>query len=88
MILVLQDKKLLWLLRIIFSLVIHTRTKIRETFHKKEQSILALISGNNPLTNQLLDSLSREIYDLNKSLDFSQNEYDDKFKIWAIECKN
>ena len=28
--------------------------KNQEMFHKQEQSILALISGNNSLTNQLL----------------------------------
>ena len=49
-------------------------------FHKQEQSILALISGNNSLTNQRLDNLSKDINDLKESLEFSQNEYDDKFK--------
>ena len=51
--------------------------KNQEMFHKQEQSILALISANNSLTNQRLDSL--EINDLSESLEFSQNEYDDKF---------
>ena len=49
-------------------------------FHKQEQSILALISGNNSLTNQRLDNLSKDINDLKESLEFSQNECDDKFK--------
>ena len=54
--------------------------KIQEMFHKQEQSILALISRNNSLTNQRLDNLSKGINDLKKSLELSQNEYDDKFK--------
>ena len=49
-------------------------------FHKQKQSFLALISGNNSLTNQRLDSLSKDINYLKQSLEFSQNEYDDKFK--------
>ena len=51
-----------------------------EMFHKQVQTILALISGNNSLTNQLLDNLSKNINDLKESLELSQNEYDDKFK--------
>ena len=54
--------------------------KNQEMFHKQEQSILALKSGNNSLTNQRLDNLSKDINDLKESLEFSQNEYDDKFK--------
>ena len=54
--------------------------KNQEMFHKQEQSILALISGNNALTNQRIDNLSKDINDLKESLEFSQNEYDDKFK--------
>ena len=34
----------------------------------------------NSLKNQRLDSLSKDINDLKESLEFSQNEYDDKFK--------
>ena len=49
-------------------------------FHKQEQSILALISGNNSLTHHRLDNLSKNINDLKESLEFSENEYDDKFK--------
>ena len=54
--------------------------KNQEMFHKQEQSILALISGNNSLTKQRLDNLSKDINDLKESLEFFQNEYDDKFK--------
>ena len=54
--------------------------KNQEMFHKQEQFILALISGNNSLTNQRLDNLSKDINDLKESLEFSKNEYDDKFK--------
>ena len=54
--------------------------KNQEMFHKQEQSILALISENNALTNQRIDNLSKDINDLKESLEFSQNEYDDKFK--------
>ena len=54
--------------------------KNQEIFHKQEQSILALISGNNALTNQRIDNLSKDINDLKESLEFSQNEYDNKFK--------
>ena len=49
-------------------------------FHNQELSILALISGNNSLTNQCLDNLSKDINDPKESLEFSHNEYDDKFK--------
>ena len=34
--------------------------KNQEMFHKQEQSILALKSGNNSLTNQRLDNLSKD----------------------------
>ena len=37
--------------------------KNQEMFHKKEQSILALISGNYSLRNQRLDNLSKDIND-------------------------
>ena len=60
--------------------------KNQEMFHKQEQSILALISANNSLTNQRLDSL--ETNDLSESLEFSQNEYDDKLTTWATKYKN
>ena len=52
--------------------------KNQEMFQK--QSILALISGNNSLTNQHLDNLIKAINDLEESLEFSKNYYDDKFK--------
>ena len=58
-----------------------------EMFQKQEQSILALISGNNSLTSQRLDSLSKDINDLKESLEFSQNEYDDKFKNLGDKVK-
>ena len=51
--------------------------KNQEMFHKQKQSILALKSGNNSLMSQPLHSLSK---DINESLEFSQNEYDDKLK--------
>ena len=41
--------------------------KDQEMFHKQEQSILALISGNNSLTNQRLDNLSKDLNDLKES---------------------
>ena len=59
-----------------------------EMFHKQEQSILALISGNNSLTNQRLDNLSKDINDMKESLKFSQNEYDDKFKNVGDKIQN
>ena len=49
----------------------NTYLKDQEIFQNEEQSILALISGKNPLTNRLLDSLSREMYVLKKSLELS-----------------
>ena len=48
-------------------------------FYKQERSILALIFGNNSLMKQRLISLSKDINDLKESLEFSQNECDDKF---------
>ena len=59
-----------------------------EMFHKQEQSILALMSGNNSLTNQRLDNLSKDINDMKESLEFSQNEYDDKFKNVGDKIQN
>ena len=52
----------------------------QEMFHKQEQSTPALISGNSSLTNRRLDSLSKETNDQKESLEFSKNEYDNKFK--------
>ena len=54
--------------------------KNQEMFHKQEQPILALISRNNSSRNQRLDSFIKDIRDLKVSLEFSQNEYDDRFK--------
>ena len=62
--------------------------KNQEMFHKQEHSILALISRNDSLTNQLLDSLSKDITDLKESLEFSQNEYDDKLKNMGDKVQN
>ena len=45
--------------------------KNQEMFQKQEQSILALISGNNSLKNQRLDNLSKDINDRKESLEFS-----------------
>ena len=66
--------------------------KNQEMFHRQEQSIPVLISGNNSLTNQRLDNLSKDINDLKESLEFSQNKSDDKFrnmgdKIQKLEQK-
>ena len=61
--------------------------KNQEMLHKQEQSILALIPGNNSLTNQHLDNLSKDINDLKASLEFPQNEYDDKFKNMGDKIK-
>ena len=52
----------------------------QKMFHKQEQSTPALISGNSSLTNRRLDSLSKETNDQKESLEFSKNEYDNKFK--------
>ena len=38
--------------------------KNQEMFHKQEQFIIVSISGNNSLTNQRLDSLSKYTNDL------------------------
>ena len=57
-------------------------------FHKQEQSILALIFGNNSLTNQRLDSPRNNINDLKESLEFSQNEHGDNSGIWVTKLKN
>ena len=62
--------------------------KNQEMFHKQEQSIPALICGNNSLTNQCLNSLSKDINDLKESLEFSQNVYDVNRRMWATKFKN
>ena len=54
--------------------------KNQEMFHKQEQSVLELISGKTSLTNQRIDSLSKDMNDLKESLKFSQNEYHEKLK--------
>ena len=54
--------------------------KNQEIFHKQRQSILALISREASLRNQCLDSLSKNMNDLKKSLKFCQYGHDDKFK--------
>ena len=61
--------------------------KNQEMLHKQKQSILQLISCNNSLTNQRLDSLSMDINDLEENLEFSQNEYDDKLKNMGDKLK-
>ena len=61
--------------------------KNQEMFYKQEQSILALISGNNSLTNQHLNNYSKDVNNLKESLEFSQNEYDDKFKNTGDKIK-
>ena len=45
--------------------------KNQEMLHKQDQSILALMSGNNSLTNQRLDNLSKDINELKESLELS-----------------
>ena len=43
----------------------------QEMFHKQEESILALTSGINSLTNQRLGSFSEDINDANERQEFS-----------------
>ena len=40
---------------------------------------MQLISGNTTLTNQKLENLSKEIVDLKESLEFTQEEIEEKF---------
>ena len=54
--------------------------KNQEMFCKQERPILALISENNSLTNQHLDSLSKDKIDLKESSKFSQNYSNGTFK--------
>ena len=55
-------------------------TKIQETmFRSHKNGIMQLISGNTTLTNQRLDNLSKEIADLKESLEFTQEETEEKF---------
>ena len=39
-----------------------------------------IYSGNNSLTNQRLNSLNKDINDLNESMEFFQSAYNDKLK--------
>ena len=67
----------------------------QEAITKKQEEmfrswIMQLISGNTTLTNQRLDSLSKEIADLKESLEFTQEETEEKFsklneKITSME---
>ena len=64
--------------------------KQEETFRSHENSIMQLISRNSTLTNQRLDNLSKEIADLKESLEFTQEETEEKFsklneKITSME---
>ena len=64
--------------------------KQEEMFRSHENSIMQLISGNTTLTNQRLDNLSKEIADLKESLEFTQEETEEKFsklneKITSME---
>ena len=52
--------------------------KQEEMFRSHENSIMQLISGNTTLTNQRLDNLSKEIADLKESLEFTQEETEEK----------
>ena len=54
--------------------------KNQKMFHKQEQSILVLISGNSSLKNQGIDSLSKDINNFKESLEFSKNDAEGKFK--------
>ena len=47
-------------------------------FRSPKSSIMQLISGNTALTNQRLDNLSKEIAGLKESLDFTQEETEEK----------
>ena len=53
--------------------------KQEEMFRSHENSIMQLIPGNTTLTNQRLDNLSKEIVDLKESLEFTQEETEEKF---------
>ena len=48
-------------------------------FRSHENRIMQLISGNPILTNQRLDSLSKDIADLKEILEFTQEETKGKF---------
>ena len=59
-------------------------------FRSHENSIMHLISGNTTQTNLRLDNLSKEIADLRESLEFTQEETEEKFsklneKITSME---
>ena len=52
-------------------------------FQKKSPNVSqagAIYSGNNSLTNQRLNSLNKDINDLNESMEFFQSAYNDKLK--------
>ena len=50
----------------------------QEMFRKHEENITSIISSNNILLNQRFDILSKEIGDIKDSLQFFQNETEDK----------
>ena len=54
------------------------RSIFEEMFQKHEQNIATIISSNNTIINQRLDNLSKEVSDLTHSLQFFQNETDEK----------
>ena len=53
--------------------------KQEEIFRSHENGIMQLISGNTTLTSQRLDNLCKEIADLKESLEFTQEETEEKF---------
>ena len=56
-----------------------TTKKQEEMFRSHDKSIMQLISENTTLTNQALDSLSKEITDLKENLEFTSEETEEKF---------
>ena len=58
-----------------------------EMFKKHEATMASIISANHKIVNDRLDVLSREIEDVKSSLEFTQNDMDDKVKIIEINAQ-
>ena len=65
------EKRLIELIRKVF----------KEEFAKQEKSVSNLISGNFSITKQQIEEVKKEVLDLRKSIEFTENQLEEKVKI-------
>ena len=62
------EKRLIELIRKVF----------KEEFAKQEKSVSNLISGNFSITKQQIEEVKKEVLDLRKSIEFTENQLEEK----------